>query len=126
MELRSSLGRARGLGSANEGVHHWWGQRVSAIALVPLGIWFVFSAVGLIGADFATYQTWLDSFGNAILFVLFIIVLFYHAYLGMQVVIEDYVGGEAAKVTALIVMKFALALMGVSCVLSVMKVAVGS
>lgn len=126
MELRSSLGRARGLGSANEGVHHWWGQRVSAIALVPLGIWFVFSAVGLIGADYAAYQAWLDNFGNAILFVLFIIVLFYHAYLGMQVVIEDYVSGEAAKITALIVMKFVLALMGVSCVLSVMKVAAGS
>lgn len=126
MELRSSLGRARGLGSVNEGVHHWWAQRVTAIALVPLGIWFVFAAVGLIGADLAALQAWLGDFGNAILLVVFILVLFYHAAIGMQVVIEDYVSGEGAKVATLMVVKFALALMAIACVLAVVKIAVGA
>lgn len=125
MELRSSLGRARGLGSAKEGVNHWWLQRVTAIALVPLGLWFVFAAVSLIGADLATFQAWLGRFGNAVLMVLLVLVAFYHANLGMQVVIEDYVSRECAKVTALLVVKFGLFLMGASCVLAVIWVAVG-
>jgi succinate dehydrogenase / fumarate reductase membrane anchor subunit len=125
MEMRSSLGRARGLGAANEGVGHWWSQRVTAIALVPLSIWFVFAAISLIGADLATFQAWIAVFGNALLMVLLVLVLFYHAHLGMQVVIEDYVSGEAAKVTVLLVVKFALFVMATSCVLAVFLVALG-
>jgi succinate dehydrogenase / fumarate reductase membrane anchor subunit len=125
MEMRSSLGRARGLGAANEGVGHWWSQRVTAIALVPLSIWFVFAAISLIGADLATFQAWIAVFGNALLMVLLVLVLFYHAHLGMQVVIEDYVSGEAAKVTVLLVVKFALFIMATSCVLAVFLVALG-
>ena len=125
MEMRSSLGRARGLGSANEGVGHWWSQRVTAIALVPLSIWFVFAAISLMGADFAAFQEWIGVFGNALMMVLLVLVLFYHAHLGMQVVIEDYVSGEAAKVTVLLVVKFALFIMAASCVLAVFLVAIG-
>lgn len=125
MELRSSLGRARGLGSANEGVHHWWGQRVSAIALVPLSLWFVFSVIGLIGADWVEFREWIGLFGNAVLMVVLVAVLFYHAYLGMQVVIEDYVHGEGAKVATLVIVKFALVIMGVSCILAVLRMAIG-
>ncbi len=125
MELRSSLGRARGLGSANEGVHHWWGQRVSAIALVPLALWFVWSVIGLLGADWIEFREWIGLFGNAVLMVVLVAVLFYHAYAGMQVVIEDYVHGEAAKVATLVVVKFALVIMGVSCILAVLRMAIG-
>ena len=126
MELRSSLGRARGLGSAKEGVHHWWAQRVTAIALVPLSIWFVFAVLGLLGADHADYSAWIGQFGNALLMIVTVLVLFYHAWLGMQVVIEDYVKGEASLITTLLVVKFALFLLAASCVLAIVLVAVRS
>ena len=67
MELRSSLGRVRGLGSAKEGVGPWWAQRVTAIALVPLSIWFIVSIISLLGADYASYKAWSGLFGNALL-----------------------------------------------------------
>jgi succinate dehydrogenase / fumarate reductase, membrane anchor subunit len=123
MELRSSLGRARGLGSAKEGVGHWWMQRVTAIALVPLGIWFVFSAAALSGVDYAGFQAWVSELGNATLLVVLVIALFYHAALGIQVVIEDYVSGEGSKIITLLIAKFALFLMAVSCILAVARVA---
>lgn len=123
MEMRSSLGRARGLGSAKEGVGHWWMQRVTAIALVPLGIWFVFAVAALAGVDHSGFQAWASELGNATLLIVFIVVLFYHAALGIQVVIEDYVSGEGSKVITLLVAKFALFLMAVSCVLAVARLA---
>jgi succinate dehydrogenase / fumarate reductase, membrane anchor subunit len=125
MELRSSLGRARGLGSAKEGVHHWWGQRVSAIALVPLSLGFVISVIGLLGADWLEFRAWIGLFGNAVLMIVLVAVLFYHAFAGMQVVIEDYVHHEGAKVVTLVFVKFALAIMGVSCILAVARMAMG-
>ena len=126
MELRSSLGRVRGLGSAKEGVGHWWAQRVTAIALVPLSIWFVIAVISLLGVDHAEYQTWIGQFGNALLMILTVLVLFYHAHLGMQVVIEDYVHGEAARVITLVLVKFVLAALAASCVLAVVLVALRS
>lgn len=123
MAMRSSLGRARGLGSAKEGVGHWWSQRVTAIALVPLSLWFVFSVVSLMGADHAAFHQWISTFGNALLMILTALALFYHAQLGMQVVIEDYVHGESAKVISLLVCRFLLFSLAVSCVLAVILVA---
>ncbi len=125
-ELRSSLGRARGLGSAKEGVGHWWAQRVTAIALVPLSIWFVVAMISLIGADLASFEEWIGMFGNALLMILTVLVLFYHAHLGMQVVIEDYVHGEAPRVATLLIVKFVLASLAASCVLAVVLVALRS
>jgi succinate dehydrogenase membrane anchor subunit len=126
MELRSSLGRVRGLGSAGEGVGHWWAQRVTAIALVPLSIWFVVAAISLTGADYAEYQAWIGQFGHALLMILTVLVLFYHAHLGIQVVIEDYVGAEGTRVVALLVVRFVLASLAASCVLAVVLVALRS
>ena len=126
MELRSSLGRVRGLGSAKEGVRHWWAQRVTAIALVPLSIWFVAAVISLMGADYTEYQAWIGQFGNALLMILTTLVMFYHGYLGMQVVIEDYVHGEGARVITLLFFKFVLAALAVSCVLAVVLVALGA
>ena len=126
MELRSSLGRVRGLGSAKEGVGHWWAQRVTAIALVPLSIWFVVSMISLIGADYADYQAWIGQFGMALLMILTVLVLFYHAHLGMQVVIEDYVHGENSRVATLLFFRFVLAALAASCVLAVVLVALRS
>ncbi len=87
--LRSDLGRVRGLGSAKEGVDHWWRQRLTAIALVPLGLWFVVGAIGLVGADYNAAADWVASPLNAVLLLLLILATFLHAELGLQVVIED-------------------------------------
>ncbi|NJO56477.1 MAG: succinate dehydrogenase, hydrophobic membrane anchor protein [Rhodospirillales bacterium] len=126
MQMRSALGRARGLGSAKEGVGHWWAQRVSAIALVPLSLWFVFAAISMIGADYGQFVEWIGSFGNALLMILTVVALFYHASLGMQVVIEDYVSGEGARVITLLAVKFVLYALAASCVLAVVLVAMRS
>jgi len=105
--LRSELGRVRGLGSAKEGVHHWWAQRVSAIALIPLSLWFVASIVFLTDVDRATAIQWLGSPVTLGLMSLFLIALIYHAVLGLQVVIEDYIHGKATKLILLLLIQFA-------------------
>ncbi|HTZ37644.1 MAG TPA: succinate dehydrogenase, hydrophobic membrane anchor protein, partial [Stellaceae bacterium] len=103
--LRSPLGRAIGLGSAKEGVEHWWRQRITGLALVPLVFWFVVVAIELIGADRTAFVAWVRNPIPAMLLILLIAATFYHAALGLQVVIEDYVHGEAAKLATLLVMR---------------------
>jgi succinate dehydrogenase / fumarate reductase membrane anchor subunit len=125
-QLRSPLGRARGLGSAKEGVEHWWRQRVTAIALVPLVLWFVIAVIRLAGADRAAVIAWIKHPVPAVMMVLLLVATFYHAALGLQVVIEDYVHAEGTRLGTLIVMRllcFALAALGV---FSVLKLALGA
>src|ERR1700739_1025545 len=95
--MGSPLGRAIGLGSAKEGVEHWWRQRVSALALVPLTLWFVVAVIGLVGPDNAVFIAWVRNPMVALFLVLLLVATFYHAALGLQVVIEDYVHGEAMR-----------------------------
>ena len=124
--MRSPLGRAIGLGSAKEGVERWWVQRITAIALVPLILWFVVAVIGLVGADLETMQNWVGRPLPAILLVLLLIATFYHMSLGLQVVVEDYVHVELAKLALVIVIRlfcFALAVAGIFAVFSI---AVGS
>jgi len=119
--MRSPLGRAIGLGSAKEGVEHWWGQRISAIALIPLCLWFVAAIIGLVGADLEAVQNWVARPLPAILLLLVVIMVFYHAALGLQVVIEDYVHAELAKLGLVIVVRllcFGFAVAGIFAVLS--------
>jgi len=123
MEMRSPLSRVRGLGSTKSGVLHWWSQRITAVALVPLSIWFVISMICMIGADYGTFQDWVSDQGNLILIVVFTLVLFHHAQLGLQVVIEDYVHAEGAKICSLVVVKFAAALCALSIILAALRVA---
>lgn len=125
-EFRSPLGRVLGLGSAKEGVDHWWAQRLTAVALVPLTLWFAASIVGLIGADYDTFLDWLSQPLVAILMLLFMGATFYHAALGLQVVIEDYVHGEAAKIAAIVALKLACAALGVAATFAVLKIAFSS
>ncbi len=125
MEMRSDLGRVRGLGSAKEGAAHWWAQRITGVALVPLCLWFVFSVVSLVGADLAAFKAWLGAHGNALLMVLFVIALFHHAQLGVHEVIEDYVHGEKTKVASLVAVKFIAAIFAASCVLAILRVSFG-
>lgn len=116
MSMRSALGRVRGLGSAKSGTAHWWSQRLSAIALVPLTLWFIGSLVVLAGADHGEISAWVSSPIVASLLVLLVATTFYHSYLGLQVVIEDYVHSEPLKLATLIVVQgasFVLALIGI-------------
>jgi succinate dehydrogenase / fumarate reductase membrane anchor subunit len=119
--MRSPLGRAIGLGSAKEGVEHWWMQRITAVALVPLTLWFVIAVIGLVGADLETVQNWVGRPLPAILLVLLLIASFYHMSLGLQVVVEDYVHAELAKLGLVIAIRllcFAFAVAGIFAVLS--------
>ncbi len=121
--LRSSLGRARGLGSAKEGVAHWWAQRVTAVALVPLALWLAFSLARLSFADHAAVTAWIAQPLVAIALVLTLFATFYHAKLGLQVVIEDYVHGGFAKHTMLLLSTFATFVLGAGSIFAVLKIA---
>lgn len=125
MSFRTPLGRVRGLGSAKDGTHHWWMQRLTAIALVPLVVWFVVSVLMMIGADRGTLVAWLGSPITAGLMVMLIIAVFHHAQLGVQVVIEDYVHNETWKIGLIIFVKFAALLIGGIAIISVLKLAFG-
>ncbi|MDP3294024.1 succinate dehydrogenase, hydrophobic membrane anchor protein [Nevskia ramosa] len=126
MSLRSPLSQARGLGSAKDGVGHWWMQRMTAIALIPLSLWFVFSLVRFPLLDHATMVAWIHAPLVAVALVLFFLAMFYHAALGVQVVIEDYVGNEGVKLVSIVVTKFALFAFGAAAIFAVLKIAFGA
>jgi succinate dehydrogenase / fumarate reductase membrane anchor subunit len=123
--MRSPLGKARGFGSAKEGVGHWWAQRVSAVAIIPLALWFVVAAICLAGKSRGEMIEFFAAPGNAALMVSFLISAFYHAQLGLQVVIEDYVHGEGGKIALLIMTKLGFAFLGIFAVISTLKLAFG-
>ncbi len=125
MNLRTPIKTARGLGSAKDGVHHWWMQRLTAIALVPLVLWFVFCVASLSGGDYETVRAWVSQPFTTVMLVLLIAVVFYHAQLGLQVVIEDYISAKAPQLTALIVVKFLAVLMAVIGIVAVLRIAFG-
>ena len=125
MSLRSPLGRVRGLGSAKEGVNHFWAQRMTALALIPLTVWFVISLFSVVGADHGAVQAWVSSPVVAGLLILLIVATFYHAFLGLQVVIEDYIHGEGLKLLTLVTVKGASWLLAIVGVLSVLVLLLG-
>lgn len=125
MSLRTPLGRVRGLGSAKEGVHHWWAQRITAVALVPLTLWFIFSLASLAGADAAEAAAFVAQPLNAVLLLLLIAATFHHLHLGIQVVVEDYIHSELAKLAILIAVKLLAVALGVAAAFSVLKTAFG-
>ncbi len=122
-DLRSGLSRARGLGSAKEGISHWWAQRLTALALVPISLWFVGSLIGLVGAGQPAVVAWASSPLSAVLLIALIVATFHHAQLGLQVVIEDYVHNEGAKLAAILIVKGAAFLLATAGVLAVVKMA---
>lgn len=123
--MQSTLGKVRGLGASHTGAHHFIAQRLSAIALVPLCLWMVYAVLSLKGADHTTLVAWLNVHGNLVMTVLFLGAAFYHAQLGLQVVVEDYVHGEVNKLVGLILIKFAAIGLAVSSILAVLSVAFG-
>ena len=126
MNLRSPLARVRGLGSAKEGVTHWWAQRMTAVALVPLVIWFVASVCAMAGADYVTVRAWIATPLVSILLILLTVAVFHHAQLGLQVVLEDYVHTEWRKIVAIGLVKFAAIALSVAVIFSIVKIALGA
>ena len=125
MNLRSPLGRVRGLGSAKSGTEHFWAQRVTAVALIPLTLWFVYSILALGNGDHAVASAWMQSPLNAVLLLLLIVATFHHMQLGLQVVIEDYIHVEYMKIVMLVIVKGASLLLGVAAAFAVLKVSFG-
>jgi len=125
MSIRTPLGRARGLGSAKTGTDHWWMQRVTALALIPLVIWFVVSMIIVTGADHETALAFIGSPINAVLLTLLIIATFYHGQLGLQVVIEDYIHSKWLEVALILLVKAAAIFLGVASVYAVIAIALG-
>ena len=119
---RSPLGRAIGLGSAKEGVKDWWVQRITAVALVPLGLWLAGSLIAVTDSDYDAVIRWLSSPVATILMVLLLVVLFYHTALGLQIVIEDYVHSWP-KIPALIAIRFACFALAIVGVLATLRIA---
>ena len=120
MSLRSPLGRVLGFGAAKEGVGHWWVQRVTAVALIPLTLWFVIALLGKPLQSFEAMRGWLAQPWVAVLTILLIMTLAWHSKLGVEVVIEDYVHGKGSKTTLLLLSTFvhsAAAVAGVFAVL---------
>ncbi|PHS72012.1 MAG: succinate dehydrogenase, hydrophobic membrane anchor protein [Cycloclasticus sp.] len=125
MSLRSPLGQAKGLGSAKEGLHHWWAQRVTAIALIPLTVWFAFKVAILSMSD---YQTVLESIGSpwsAALIVSLIVAAFYHAALGMQVIYEDYVSHKGIRIAAIMGTNLLMFLLAAAAIIAMVRIALG-
>lgn len=122
---RSMLARVRHLGSAKDGTAHWWAQRLTAVALVPLSVWFVASMVALTGAPREDVAAWLGQPLPAILMILLIVAAFHHAQLGLHVVIEDYVHRPALRVASLMAVKFTALGLGLAAVYAVLKIAFG-
>lgn len=125
-DYRSPLARARGLGSAKTGVGHWWIQRVTAVALVPLLVWLVVALALLGRADYMTLLAWVAQPAVTILLIVLIPALFYHSSLGVQVVLEDYVDTEWLRITAITLVNFINVLLTVTSVFAVLKIAFGA
>lgn len=124
--LIDPLARAKGLGSAKHGTGHWWAQRLTAIALVPLTLWMVYGVLTLLDASHAEASAWLAQPLNALLTAALIMALFYHLQLGIQVVIEDYVHHGPTETFLQIVVRFAAIGAALACLLAVVRVALRS
>ena len=126
MNLRSPLSKADGLGSAQHGFSHWWLQRLSAVALIPLSLWFIYALLCNLSGEHASAIAWLSSPLNASLMLMFVLTAIYHAQTGLQVVIEDYVHTHWLNLLMLISIKFAAVAMAVLATLSILKIFVGA
>ena len=125
MSLRSPLGRARGLGSSRSGSDHYWAQRITAVALIPLSLWLVTSLITITASDLSSVKMWVSNPINTSLLLLTLISGLWHGQLGMQVVIEDYVHAPVVKHLALIFTRLVAAFLAISATVSTLKLALG-
>ena len=124
MSHRTPLARVEGLGSAHHGTAHFWQQRMSAVALVPLAIWFTVSLLGLVHGDYIAAMDFLRAPVNAVLMILFVVTLLYHMTLGVQVVIEDYVHSEGQKLALLMLNRFFAWSVGAVSLFAIFRIAI--
>lgn len=119
--LRSPLGRARGLGAARAGSHHWWAQRLTSLALVPLSLWFICAMIRMEGASRADVADWMSGPVPVVLSIALVVATFYHLQLGLQVIIEDYVHSNALRLGSVLVMKAVTILLALACLVAVLR-----
>jgi len=125
MNYRSPLAKVIGLGSAKQGSAHWWWQRLTAVALIPLTIWFVYSVAQLTGPCLDAVYPWISSPVTSTLLITFVIALFYHTQLGIQVVLEDYIHHEGLKILSILTVKALSVILVVLSTVSILQVALG-
>lgn len=121
--ILTPMKRAKGIGGSHSGVPHWIHQRITALANLPLVIWLIYSMMKMKGANYVEFTAWLAEPLNAGLMILLILSVFYHATLGLQVVVEDYIHCKCLKLAKLIAMKLFFIALGAACIFSVLKVA---
>jgi succinate dehydrogenase / fumarate reductase, membrane anchor subunit len=125
MSLRSPIGRVLGLGAAKEGVSHWWSQRVTSVALVLLGLWFVSALLRMPTFEYGFVVAWIAMPLNAVLLLLLVGTLVYHSQLGVQVVVEDYVHHHGLKVATMMLLTFAHVAVAALAIFAVLRIAFG-
>ncbi len=121
--MRSHLGRARGVGAAKSGIHHWWAERVTAIALVPLTVWFIYAVLHLLGAPQLAVHRFVASPVNTVLLLAMVTMTFHHMQLGLQVVMEDYISSQTWQPVAILLNKAVALLLGLLCAVSILRMA---
>jgi len=119
--MRSPLGRARGLGAARAGAAHWWAQRLTAIALVPLSLWFICAMIRMIGATRDDVVFWMAGPLPIVLMIVLVIATFHHLQLGLQVVIEDYMHSDVLRIGSTLLIKGISGLLALACIIAVLK-----
>jgi succinate dehydrogenase / fumarate reductase, membrane anchor subunit len=122
MDYRTPLSTVRGLGSAKSGTTHWWMQRVTAVALIPLSFWLIYFLGLSLSAPYQQAVTWLSTPFNSVCIVAWIIAAFYHAALGLQVVIEDYIAAEGPKIISIWAVNLAFLFLAIAALLAVFRI----
>ena len=126
MSLRTPLGRVLGLGTAKDGTGHFWAQRLSAVALLFLGGWFAFVLVTLTGFTHVDAVAFIGAPINSVMLLLLVATIAYHSYLGVQVVVEDYVLGHGLKLASLILSRVAHVLLAVAASYAILRIGLGT
>lgn len=124
-QTRASFDRIQGLGSAREGIEHWWMQRMTAVALVPLTLWFAASLIARARNDYGAFIQWLRTPLTTVLMVLLLIALFYHTALGLQVVVEDYAHTDRIKMPTVVAIHIGCFALAVAGIIATLRIAFG-
>ena len=121
--MSTPLHRVQGLGAAHSGTGHFWRQRITAVALVPLGLWFTYAILGLIGANEVAILSYLARPRNALLMAAFAATMLYHMSLGLQVVVDDYIHSTGMKIFCLLLIRFMMIATTVTCIFALIRIA---